>query len=72
SKQLNYNTVTQMLTVNNQNITSNNYLQIYNLNGVEVKKVKITQLYQEINLYNLERGFYIIRYGNSIEKIIIQ
>lgn len=72
SKQLNYNTVTQMLTVNNQNITSNNYLQIYNLNGVEVKKVKITQMYQEINLYNLERGFYIIRYGNSIEKIIIQ
>lgn len=61
-----------MLTVNNQNITSNNYLQIYNLNGVEVKKVKITQMYQEINLDNLERGFYIIRYGNSIEKIIIQ
>lgn len=69
---LNYNSVTQILTVNIPNYKSNNYVQIFNLNGNEVMKFQITNNVQNIDLSTLERGFYIIRFGNSIEKIIIQ
>lgn len=69
---LKYNSYSQTLIVTNKLLDKTNYLQVYNLNGTEVMKVQIDLNYQVIDLGTLKRGVYIIRNGNSIEKIIIQ
>ena len=58
--------------VTNKLIDRINYLQVYNLNGTEVMKVQINLNHQVIDIGSLKRGVYIIRFGNSIEKIIIR
>ena len=69
---LKYNSYSQTLMVTNKLIDRINYLQVYNLNGTEVMKVQINLNHQVIDIGSLKRGVYIIRFGNSIEKIIIR
>lgn len=67
-----YNTASQVLTINAQKIYPQYNLQIFNLSGAEIMRVPIFQKTQDIDLSSLARGFYIIRFRESVAKIIVQ
>lgn len=55
----------------NMNSAENNYIEIINLHGQLLKRVKISNLKQTVNISGIDSGIYFVRVGNHTERLVI-
>lgn len=59
-------------TIRVQNATPATSMEIYNILGVKVKTERINSSDQTISLSDLPKGYYIIKLGTVVRKIVIR
>lgn len=59
-------------TIRVQNATPGTTMEIYNILGVKVKSDRINSNDETISLSSLSKGYYIIKLGTVVRKIVIR